>query len=647
MITEVQPVGTEGFTLYNPGPEDLNLKGFYLSDGEGKVSFTKSFTLPSREEITFSFDVTSDQTFLNRPDRPNINVVQIGTEGIVSEGNFRLADAGDDLYVHAPDGRILDSVCWGNVTAIGWIGEPPQRPNKDRYLTRCSPIDTDSALDWRLTRPGMTDRNQGPVFEASVIPFTFPESEGSEVYRALESAEHEVLIAIYQITSRNVMGLLCELAERDVNVTVLLEGSPLGSKDITNLERTMMKSLVNAGGEVKLINDARTGASEGTGYRFTYVHSKYAVIDGKTTVITSENWTESNMGSGTGNRGWGAIIESEGYSEYMRKIFLNDSSTFYGDCMDLADLYPEQSPYPGDLTYTGYGGGGSTVTFTDCTVSPVLSPDNSYQTLKSFIGSAETRIYAQQMDVSNSYLGISEDSPVSWMVERASEGVDGRFIIDLTYDQGSKAAEVGLINTTTSLKAAGMEGNGTFTSVHNKGVIVDDSVWVGSVNWTDTSFMKNRETAVIIRSAGVSDYYAEYFLADWNDNDVTSELRAEISAVSTISEKIHCFEAKVVPNGNYIYRWDIYGDGETVRISKLPKIMYENPNPGNHTLKLTVTEESTGRSVTANLNYTVEEPTDERNIVESPFIIYLIVGAIAVISATAYLKSSKSKGKGN
>lgn len=641
VISEVQPVGTEGFTLYNPGRSDLDLNGFYLSDGEGNVSFTKSFILRSNEEITFSFDVNSNQTFLNRPDKPNMKIVQIGVNGIVADSGFRLADAGDDLYIHAPDGRILDCVCWGDVTAVGWIGKPLQKPNKDRYLVRCSPIDTDSAADWRLTRPGMTDKSHGPVFIADVTPFIFPESEGSEIYRRLESAESEVLIAIYQITSRNLIGLLCELAGRGIEVTVLLEGAPLGGKDITNLERTLMKSLIDAGGNVRLINDTRTGASGNMGNRFTYVHSKYAVIDGSITVITSENWTESNLGPGTGNRGWGVTVESEDYSEYMRKIFLNDSSTLYGDCMDLLDLYPEQSPYFGNLTYSGYSEYDDTVTFTDCTVTPVLSPDNSYQTLKSFIGSAESRVYAQQMDISNSYMGLSADSPVSWMADRASEGVDGRFILDLSYDQGDKSSEIGLINTTTSLKAAGITGGENFSLVHNKGIIVDDSVWVGSVNWTDTSFTKNRETAVIIHSKGVSDYYAEYFLTDWKENDVTSDLEADVFKVATVSENIHCFEVTVTPKGNYTYSWDIYGDGKHLRESVLPKIICENLKQGYHTLTVFIMEESTGRSVTVSLDYTVGAPADERNIIKSPFTVYLIVGTVAILSVMIYLRSGR------
>ena len=646
LITEVQPVGTEGFTLYNPGQEDLNLKGFYMSDGEGRVSFTKNLIIPSRTEITFSFDITSNQTFLNRPDEPNRIALQIGENGIVADGRFKLADAGDDLYVHAPDGRILDSVCWGNVTATGWIDEPLQRPSKDRYLVRCSPIDTDSSKDWKLSRPGMTDKNFGTVFEADVIPFVFPESEGTEIFRILEAAEYEVLISIYQITSVNVIALLCELAEKGVEVTILLEGSPLGGKDTTTLERTMMKSLVDSGGNVRLINDTRTGASEGTGYRFTYVHTKYAIIDRYATIITSENWTQSNLSPGNGNRGWGAIIKSEGYAEYMRKIFLNDSSNMYGDCADLLNLYPEQSSYPGNLTYSGISSEyESPVTFTDCLVYPVLSPDNSYDTLKSFIESAETRVYAEQMDISNSYMGIASDSPVSWMVDRTYEGIDGRLLLDLTFDQGGKASEIGLINTTTSLKAAGITGGENFSLTHNKGVIADNSVWIGSVNWTDTSFFRNRESAVIIRSEEVSNFFTEYFMKDWNDNDSNSELTAELFRIPTISENIHCFEADVFPNGNYVYKWDIYGDGILIRNSVLPKIVCENLNPGDYTLIVEITEESTGKFTTAHLAYTIEEPNNERTIIDNPVTVYLIIGIIAAAAIVAYSKSNKSKGK--
>lgn len=650
LISEVQSTGSEGFSLYNPGGREIDLKGYYLSDGEGKVTFTKSLTLPGCSKISITFDKDADQTFLKRPDEPDIRIFEVNTEGIKAESNFRLADAGDDLYVYSPDGRVLDSVCWGNTIAKGWSGEPAEKPTKDRYLVRSLLIDTDSSEDWRLSRPGMTDRNFGPTFTADVTPFTFPECNGVEIYNALEAAEHEVLLSIYQITSIEVVALLCLLADKGVDVTVLLEGTPLGRGDTVNLERTMMRSIVDSGGKVMMVNDKNSSGDMSN--RFLYIHTKYAVIDGHTTIITSENWTDANLSEGDGNRGWGAIIEGDGYASYMRNIFLNDSSDYYGDCNELLYLYPGQLPYEGDLTYSdpglNYDDSGSSFTFKNCQVSPVLSPDNSYDALRSFIEGAETRVYAEQMDISNSYRGIDERSPISWMVDSASRGVDSKLILDLTFDDGGTAAEIGLINTTTDLRAAGIEGGPGFSLTHNKGVIADDSVWIGSVNWTDTSFFRNREAAVIIRSQEISDHYAEYFMADWNYNDRTQGMDVNIlSADTDLHAGFGYFEADVFPRGNYTYEWDLYGDGRLVRHSVIHKIAYEGLEPGRHVLALTVSDEDSGRRSISYLEYTVVEDEEGNDIIYTKYSIYLIVGAVATLLIANSLRNHRSSDSRN
>lgn len=138
LISELQSKGIEGFSLCNIGTIDVDLKGYYLFDGEGKVSFTKSLTLAHCSQITISFDVCSDQTFLVRPDNPYLTVFQVGTNGIVAESRFKLADAGDDLYLYDAKNKLLDSVCWGNKIAENWIGRSNDKPTDDKYLVRCS-----------------------------------------------------------------------------------------------------------------------------------------------------------------------------------------------------------------------------------------------------------------------------------------------------------------------------------------------------------------------------------------------------------------------------------------------------------------------------------------------------------------------------
>ncbi|AEF96717.1 phospholipase D-like domain-containing protein [Methanotorris igneus] len=53
------------------------------------------------------------------------------------------------------------------------------------------------------------------------------------------------------------------------------------------------------------------------------------------------------------------------------------------------------------------------------------------------------------------------------------------------------------------------------TRVHNKLVIVDDTVVVGSHNWTDSGLFENRESSIAIRDKNVLKKEKEYFEALW------------------------------------------------------------------------------------------------------------------------------------
>ena len=53
-------------------------------------------------------------------------------------------------------------------------------------------------------------------------------------------------------------------------------------------------------------------------------------------------------------------------------------------------------------------------------------------------------------------------------------------------------------------------------TLHNKGIVADDAVVVGSMNGNHHSRSQNREVALIIEGTAVADYYATLFLSDWN-----------------------------------------------------------------------------------------------------------------------------------
>ncbi len=578
-IYEVDPYGNEGFSLYNYGSTDVDLLGMKVTDGEGTISFTKSLTIASRSRLTVVIGDADDDWFSSRDP-----VIHVNTNGVTKTGSFILNNSGDDVTLSS-DSMLMDSVCYGNKTAsIGWSGSPvPISSNS--YILRTGVLDTDTSADWIKTKPGLTNREFDPdePMDCIVSPFTFPESEGIPIYRAIEQADDEVLISIYQLTSKNLVGLLIDLEERTgdehVDVKIIIEGDPLNYDMSTEL--SLMGSIVMSGGEVWTINTPESGNYE----RFSFFHNKYAIIDGDKVIITSENWTTDNMsGSRYANRGWGVMIESDEYAQYMMDIWENDHDASYGDAVPLMERFPDLKPYRGDLSYTSpakeYEMG-----HYQSEVVPILSPDNSYDALKELMEGADHSISSEQLDLGNSYSKIDDDSPISWMNDAANRGVQCRFILDGSIDDVSPM--INLINTTTDVKACSIDGGDGFQTTHNKGVLIDgDITWVGSVNWTETSFLDNRETAVVIYSTEVNGFFTGYFMKDWKDNNTAELDDIEITVEKGTSDFEGFYIFAVNAPGSLTYIWSL-DDGESIT-TDIPRLALNGLPPGEHKMKVSI-----------------------------------------------------------
>ena len=612
LIYEVDPVN-EGFTIVNTSSSPVNLSGKEVTDGEGTLKFTGSFPIEPGASITFVSSVGEDW-FTTRA-----GAVPYSASGITKTGSLTFANAGDEFILRVTDGGVIDSVCFGSSSGTdGWSGDPVPISSK-RYLLRISMSDTDTAADWISSRPGWTNL-EGMVntYEADVTPFTFPESQGTPVLKALASADTSIYLSIYLVSSRNAVALLESKAAAGVDVRILVEGNPLGVDTMSELK--MLKSVVDSGGDVRIING-------GENTRYSYVHNKYAVIDGDTTVITSENWTTGNIGT-SGNRGWGAVIESTGYAAYMTAVFENDFDKSYGDVVSLTDAYPY---IPSDKPYYNEPDAYSTTTY-HATVTPVLSPDNSYSSLRTFMSGATSRVYAQQMDLGSNLSSSTGDTPISWMATAAGNGLDVKFILDSSQSKEEHEKYVSEINYSTSVKAIAVDGRDGFSLIHNKGVIVDDSVWVGSVNWTTNSFGNNRETAVIIHSADVTSYFLDFFMGDWGMT--IDEVRGK-----GLSFKVDCRDTKAGsivemsirgPEG-YSYRFEL-GDG-TVRTTDSWHVVFDAPSaPGKYTARVTVE----GTDISEEFEYTVEDGSVS-------WIIYAVAACLVLAgTAAAVLRGNRN-----
>jgi hypothetical protein len=397
------------------------------------------------------------------------------------------------------------------------------------------------------------------------------------VFHALENASSEVLISVYLLDHREIVSLLMMLLEKGVSVTILLEGSPGGG--VPDAEIRYMNALHEKGANVFIMK------GNGVYKRYDLVHNQYAVIDSGRVIVTSENWREQSF---NGNRGWGAVIDSRAYAEYMRNIFFADCDAARYDVFRLKELYqniapisvPAYKPKP-PAQYASFSS----------YVRPVLSPDFSLDHLRYGMMNASSRIYTEQMSIQYAWTDTTIQSPLSWSLTAARNGADVRVLADVTFDADDGGANnysvAAAINNWGDMQARTISGGDNFGLMHNKGVIIDDTVWISSINWTNAAFMNNREVAVEIHSKDVADYYAEYFLLDWG---CEAEMRFSVSVKGNTAGEVILFDASSssFPKGT-VFGWDLDGDGIIERTG----IMIAAVLPeGVHECMLTATDPS-------------------------------------------------------
>ena len=630
MLFEVSPYNDdEGVSLHNYGSTSVYLSDYCVTDnpakksGEGIITFDESLVINPGETLTFVKD--GEKSWFS--DRHPTYVD--GGGKVTFSKNFALANSGDDVYLFKGE-TVIDTFVYGNGKVQEgslWTGDAFTL--KDGNFAGRISSDGFDAHCWFKYIPGGTNIPFDPnlKFDADVTPFLFPESGGIPLYRALEDAKESVYITIYLISSSNVLGLLDKLLEDGVSVHLLLEAAPFNfSKPATD---GRLKTLAEDGADIRLIGDVK-------GDRFDYVHSKYCIIDGRKVVITSENWTAANMDGktvtdptqGAGNRGWGAIVESAEYASFMMTAFMNDSDMAYGDVFDFDDVTPGLKP--SSLTYSS-----PTVKYEVDTyrtqITPGLAPDNAYEAEVYYMSAAKDRIYSEQQNITKSFTDFTKESPLKYLNEKASAGVDVKLVLSENVD----ISIINEINATSLIKTAQM----LKPYAHNKGIICDDMVIVTSVNWTENSYANNREILIAIHSKEVTEFFCKAYEGDFDRNYKDSGLTVTFTEIKTHYDSAgeYTVAVEVKQEGTFTYTWNL--DGNT-RQTDAPRTVLELVK-GEHVLTVTVTDKDDNfGKVTASFSVGETEGSD----LLSNIGLYLIPIAIVVIAVLiAVMRASGGK----
>ena len=360
-----------------------------------------------------------------------------------------------------------------------------------------------------------------------------PDSSFRLVRSALERAESELLLYIYNVTAEHMLDLLRDCVSRGVSVRVMYD-----THDTRGDEKAKLESL--AGVELK------TAPSTGGRNVFTVCHQKFAVIDESTLLIGSANWANSAIPLVTeagrfkkGNREWLLVLESTELAGRFMDLFEADWNI--PDTPTLgAPREPERAPAepvvvpvflaepPARVFDLQEFPAGPAVK-----VTPILSPQNYFEAVRALIESATESIFIEQQYILER--GPRTTELLQALAARAAE-VDIRIIVSSTFRKvGAKDSwELSVESLTghsldSRLKAMNLR---YYTHCHNKGVVVDRrAVVVSSTNWSENSIAQAREAGVLVESPAVAGYFADVFEWDWEIGWDPEDVPANLASV--------------------------------------------------------------------------------------------------------------------
>ena len=514
----------EFIEVENGGSAPVDLGGWSLTDREETAVFPAATWISAGTHLVATRNATSYAEDVRSPadltyDRGEVQRMEGGV--------LRLADAGDEVLLLDAAGGVADAYVYGTSAYVGpgWTGPPAHAPARGEIATRTASgdgwQDTDGAEDWsgpRAYRLGQSSFDPPPVQIATRPDALVSPDDGRErLLSFLASAEHTLEVAVYTLTSESITSVLAGRARAGVRVRVLLEGAPVGG--IEDTERTAVARLVSAGAEVRFLT-----AEEDAVKRYRYLHAKYAIADGASVVVASENFGDSGFpdrGEG-GNRGWSVVVDSLVLAGQLWEVFAEDFDPSRRDSVpaesvatgDAPAFVPPEPRSPGTPCETWHA-------------QLVVGPDTTLADdgILAAFASARDRIWIEAFYADDPWDG-RPNPYLEAAFAAAHRGVSVRILLDgsrwsAEEDASGNEELAAALNDRAHREAVDLEvrvlvPGGIVERLHNKGALFDGrTVLVSSMNWAHGSATDNREIGLLLDEPAAVDRFAATFLGDW------------------------------------------------------------------------------------------------------------------------------------
>jgi len=278
---------------------------------------------------------------------------------------------------------------------------------------------------------------------------------------AIDSARLTVDVAIYSLSLNSIRDVLIDAHKRGVQVRMVMESE--------NLDRTDPQKIKDAG--IPILGDRREGL----------MHDKFVVIDNSEVWLGSMNFTDS--GGYTDNNNLMRIRSvkmAENFTREFEEMFLDDK---FG-----VDVVPE-TPNP-------------RVTIDGTPIDVYFSPDDGVQaSFIDLVNNAKQSIHFMAFSFTADEIGEA-------VRNRAQEGVVVRGVMDDEQVNSNLGTEF------DPFRQADLDvlRDGNDGQMHHKVMIIDENtVILGSYNFTQSAETKNDETLIVIYNEEI----AAQFMAEF------------------------------------------------------------------------------------------------------------------------------------
>ena len=342
----------------------------------------------------------------------------------------------------------------------------------------------------------------------NITTFIGPDNAYEVVLNSIKNAQTSFYLEVYTLSSEPLVNELIRAHNRGVDVVVQLSDDRVNSYEDDYTEEAAWR-LYDAGIDVYWTSSS-----------FTYTHAKFWIVDSLQAYVFSGNWAPSSIPQAPEartNREMGLVFDNADIAEYYEDVFFADGliSTAYTPAAHTGNLQANETSgtYEHPFNYATF------VEYAE--VTPVFSPDNSYELISNLVKSATTSI-----DLELQYIKF-DCEVLNDVIDAALRGVSVRVLIPEPGDSTENVTEI-LINNGAQVRFFKGLGHN-----HNKYVSVDgETVQVSSINWSNNSFANNREAGAIVKNSNIAAYFKTVFDYDWSNAEIPVGYAAPVALAS-------------------------------------------------------------------------------------------------------------------